>query len=25
MMALINNWDTKDVNNAIYLEKHPEG
>jgi hypothetical protein len=25
MMALINNWDTKDVNNAIYFEKHPEG
>ena len=25
MMALINNWDTKDVNNAIYYEKHPEG
>ena len=25
MMALINNWDLKDVNNSIYYEKHPEG
>ena len=25
IMALINNWDTKDINNAIYYEKHPEG
>jgi hypothetical protein len=25
MMALINNWDVKDENNAIYEEKHPEG
>ena len=25
MMALINNWDTKDVNNSIYFEKHAEG
>jgi hypothetical protein len=23
-MALLNNWDLKDDNNAIYLEKHPE-
>jgi hypothetical protein len=25
IMALINNWDTKDINNAIYHEKNPEG
>jgi hypothetical protein len=25
VMALINNWDTKNVNNAIYHEKHSEG
>jgi len=25
VMALINNWDTKDANNSIYNEKHPEG
>ena len=25
MMALINNWDSKDVNNAVYREKHPDG
>jgi hypothetical protein len=25
MMALINNWDSKDINNSIYYEKHPEG
>ena len=25
MMALINNWDLKDANNAIYEVKHPEG
>ncbi len=24
VMALINNWDTKDINNAINYEKHPE-
>jgi hypothetical protein len=24
VMALINNWDLKDINNAIYYEKHPE-
>jgi hypothetical protein len=24
MMALINNWDLKDVNNSIYYEKHPD-
>jgi len=25
MMALINNWDLKDVNNAVYEEKHGDG
>jgi hypothetical protein len=25
MMALINNWDLKDVNNSIYYRKHTEG
>jgi hypothetical protein len=25
MMALINNWDVKDKNNAVYEEKHPQG
>lgn len=25
IMALLNNWDTKDINNAIYSEKHSEG
>jgi hypothetical protein len=25
MMALINNWDLKDANNAVYEEKHSEG
>ncbi len=25
VMALINNWDTKDINNAIYHEKNPGG
>jgi hypothetical protein len=25
MMALINNWDLKDVNNSIYYKKHAEG
>lgn len=25
MMALINNWDLKDVNNSIYHQKHPDG
>ena len=25
MMALINNWDSKDINNSLYYEKHPEG
>ena len=25
MMALINNWDSKDINNAIYFEKHSDG
>jgi len=25
MMALINNWDLKDVNNSVYYEKRPEG
>jgi hypothetical protein len=25
VMALINNWDLKDINNAIYLEKNEEG
>lgn len=25
VMALINNWDLKDVNNAVYREKHPDG
>lgn len=25
LMALINNWDLKDVNNAVYQEKHPAG
>ena len=24
MMALLNNWDSKDVNNSIYEEKHPK-
>jgi|HubBroStandDraft_4_1064222.scaffolds.fasta_scaffold149877_1 hypothetical protein len=24
LMALINNWDLKDSNNALYLEKHPK-
>ena len=25
MMALLNNWDLKDINNARYENKHPEG
>ena len=25
MMALINNWDLKDMNNAVYAEKHSDG
>ena len=25
MMALINNWDVKDMNNAVYEEKHSKG
>lgn len=25
MMALIDNWDLKDINNAVYLEKRPQG
>jgi hypothetical protein len=25
MMALINNWDSKDANNSIYRQKHPDG
>jgi hypothetical protein len=24
-MALMNNWDLKDDNNAVYLEKHKDG
>jgi hypothetical protein len=24
MMAVLNNWDLKDINNVIYREKHPE-